>query len=530
MRSSNPRSTLSRLAAGVFLAAAAVSAPAAVPAAPSGEELWYLLELDGRPAGWAVERWWREAGTVVTEAELSLRVTRGAAALEVSLAGRFEETEDGEPLLLWTRQALGSAPVETTYRFTSVGVVARSVQSGRRRSERLAAPEGEWLTPAEARRAVASHHAAGDREYAVRSVDPLEGLEPVTERRTWLGEAAEAPAGAGRWRIETSSTPGVASIAVLDETGEVLRSSTELLGLEATLRQVDRETVVATRDGGAGAGSGAADPGPEVMVSTLVRPDRPIPDARGVREAVYEISLSEGELPDLPSEGAQRVERHGDRLRVTVRADGVGSEPPAARRPLDVDPVPGEPSDPRLVAPSLYLDHEDPEVRRLLEAAVSGPEDGDPVVGSAPDAAGGPGALARALTAFVHGYVAEKGLDTGFATASEVARSRRGDCTEHAVLLAALLRAAGIPSRAVTGLVYLDRFAGADDVFGYHMWVQAYVDGRWLELDPTLPWGFDATHLALGVSDLSGPEGGAAFDRMLPLVGKLRIEVVELQR
>ena len=39
----------------------------------------------------------------------------------------------------------------------------------------------------------------------------------------------------------------------------------------------------------------------------------------------------------------------------------------------------------------------------------------------------------------------EKDLSVGFATAADVARTAQGDCTEHAVLLAALLRASDIP-------------------------------------------------------------------------------------
>lgn len=518
--------------ASAALAAALLAGPSAsagVPAGAEAGELWFVLELDGRPAGWAVERWWSGDGTVVTESELTVRVARGEAGLEVELAGRFEETDAGDPLLLWTRQALGSAPIETTYRFTPAGVVAESVQSGRRRSERLAAPEGEWLTPAQARRVAAAHHAAGAREYTVRSLQPLEGLEPVTVRRTRV-DPGEGPATV-RWREESSTAPGVVATVELDGEGEVVRSTTELLGLEATLRRVDRETALAGRSGAGLDGSSAPGPGPEVLVATLVRPDRPIPHSRQVREAVYDLSLADGTLPDLPSEGAQRVERRGDGLRVTVRRQPPPGAVAARPRPADADPLPrgsGDPGpapdgDPGLVAASLYLDHEDPEVRRLLAAAF--PEDAD-----ATPRTSGAGALAQALTVFVHGYVEEKGLDTGFATASEVARSRRGDCTEHAVLLAALLRAAGIPSRAVTGLVYLDDFAGAEEVFGYHMWVQAHVEGRWLDLDPTLPWGFDATHVALAVSDLAGPGGGTALERMLPLVGKLRIEVVEIRR
>ena len=41
-----------------------------------------------------------------------------------------------------------------------------------------------------------------------------------------------------------------------------------------------------------------------------------------------------------------------------------------------------------------------------------------------------------------------------FSSASEVAVARRGDCTEYAVLLAAVCRARQIPCRLVLGLVY----------------------------------------------------------------------------
>ena len=62
----------------------------------------------------------------------------------------------------------------------------------------------------------------------------------------------------------------------------------------------------------------------------------------------------------------------------------------------------------------------------------------------------------------------KKNLSVGLATAKEVARTLAGDCTEHAVLAAALGRAAGIPTKVATGLVY---FQG---MLGYHMWTEFY--------------------------------------------------------
>ncbi|UPG93073.1 transglutaminase-like domain-containing protein [Luteibacter aegosomatissinici] len=79
-------------------------------------------------------------------------------------------------------------------------------------------------------------------------------------------------------------------------------------------------------------------------------------------------------------------------------------------------------------------------------------------------------------------------------------RSRRGDCTEHAVLLAALARSLGIPTRVVTGLVYNDRFGGVDHVFVPHAWVQAWLDGYWVSFD-SAQGVYDTTHIALAAGD-----------------------------
>ena len=74
-------------------------------------------------------------------------------------------------------------------------------------------------------------------------------------------------------------------------------------------------------------------------------------------------------------------------------------------------------------------------------------------------------------------------------------KNKEGDCTEHSILLAALLRAAGIPSRIVVGLMYTEV---PEKAFAYHMWVQAYV-GKWINLDSSFPPSdnFSPVHISL---------------------------------
>jgi transglutaminase-like putative cysteine protease len=140
-------------------------------------------------------------------------------------------------------------------------------------------------------------------------------------------------------------------------------------------------------------------------------------------------------------------------------------------------------------------------------------------------------AAAERVRRFVHKYIKAKDMSVGFATASEVCRTRTGDCTEHAVLLAALLRAKGVPARVVSGLIYIDEFAGKKNVFGYHMWSQALVDGQWVNLDATLGEGtpYDAAHITLSVSSLNEGEVQNFLVATAPLIGKLNIEVVKVE-
>ncbi|HEX8125654.1 MAG TPA: transglutaminase-like domain-containing protein [Allosphingosinicella sp.] len=89
----------------------------------------------------------------------------------------------------------------------------------------------------------------------------------------------------------------------------------------------------------------------------------------------------------------------------------------------------------------------------------------------------------------------------GHFSALETLDRKAGDCTEAAVLLAALGRSAGIPTRVASGLVYSrERYHGVSNAFMPHSWTLAYVDGRWRSFDLALD-SFDSTHIALTVGD-----------------------------
>jgi hypothetical protein len=90
-----------------------------------------------------------------------------------------------------------------------------------------------------------------------------------------------------------------------------------------------------------------------------------------------------------------------------------------------------------------------------------------------------------------------------------------GDCNEHAVLFAAVARAAGIPARMIAGAVYID---GA---FLYHAWCEIWL-GRWVSIDPALhQFPADATHIKFVVG---GPDAQLA---MIGIIGRLGLDVLD---
>jgi transglutaminase-like putative cysteine protease len=77
-------------------------------------------------------------------------------------------------------------------------------------------------------------------------------------------------------------------------------------------------------------------------------------------------------------------------------------------------------------------------------------------------------------------------FDTGFTSALEVLNAGKGDCTEHAVLTAALCRACGIPARVTFGYNLSFR-PGENPLYAGHMWNEVFIGGKWIPIDSTSP-------------------------------------------
>lgn len=111
----------------------------------------------------------------------------------------------------------------------------------------------------------------------------------------------------------------------------------------------------------------------------------------------------------------------------------------------------------------------------------------------------------------------EKRPTLSIPSAVEVLEMKVGDCNEHSVLAAALLRAAGVPTRMAVGVFYFE------DRFYYHSWIEAYW-GKWLAFDPVLGQSpADATHIRFMTGGLSRQV------EMVRVIGRLEVEILEVK-
>jgi tetratricopeptide (TPR) repeat protein len=90
-----------------------------------------------------------------------------------------------------------------------------------------------------------------------------------------------------------------------------------------------------------------------------------------------------------------------------------------------------------------------------------------------------PSRVAGLIMNYVSALLPDKRHTFSMADAPAALERGAGDCTEHAVLFASLMRAHGIPTRLVAGL-YLTR----GGLWGYHLWNEYWDGSRWHSIDP----------------------------------------------
>jgi hypothetical protein len=317
-------------------------------------------------------------------------------------------------------------------------------------------------------------------------------------------------------RIETTTTlPGAAGIE------GIVWTDSDGLPLKSVVRALDQIAYRTTREI---ALAGADAKGLDLGDRSLVHLARPIPNAHRTKQIRYRAKIDDADpAGQFVSDLSQRVTSIDPHTaEIVVRAVRPDDPPQNPARPEADGRTTGDRSGPDARdsgsaaptdddrQPNSFIQSDDPQIVAMARKAAGNEKD--------------PWRTAAALERYVHDKVAVKNYSQTFATAADVAKSLEGDCTEHAVLLAALLRARGLPARVAIGLVYVP----SAQAFAFHMWTEVFIRDRWIGLDGTLGLGgIGAGHLKLATSSLKEATAFASFLPVAQVMGKLRLEVLE---
>lgn len=437
----------------------------------SSDVEWFAVMLNGAKTGhMRAERRVRD-GEVVTEQLMSLNLDRMGVSLNVETMERHRETASGEPLGFETVQKTSGMSMTAKGRIDEQGrLIVTSGTPGSEQTRTLEWPEDALLAEG-LRLASLDQPLTRGAEFTLKAYVPS-ALQAFAMDHEVVGEEAvdlfgrELTLTRVEQRMTLGSLDTTTSIWIDDEL-HLQRMTMDLMGMRLDMKACPEQCALSENEP------------TEFFVNTLARAPAPLTDDMRQQGITYRLSPRvAGTSLHFPvsSEQAGESVDGGWTLQVTQRPAGVQGLP--------------------------YTD-DDPVALAALEASDWIQSDAPDIQALAKQAAGDAGTAAEAMTkleAFVAGYVNEKSLSVGYASALEVLQTRAGDCTEHALLLAALGRALGVPTRVATGIAYVDTWIGMQDTFVPHAWAQAYIDGQWISYDAALG-GFGAGHIALGYGD-----------------------------
>jgi hypothetical protein len=477
------------------------------PPLPKGvpqETIWEAYYLQGAKIGYGstlvskIDR----AGQpfVQTESDNHLKLERYGQPVEQQVKLSTLETHDGQVLEFRTEVSFGPTPVVFSGHAEDDTMIVQTSTQGKIQQSTIA-----WASDVRgfrgAEQSLAAKPLVPGEKRSLRMLVPLVNQVAEVELAAADYETTRLlDQDARLLRIETSARLPDGNVMA-----ETLWSDERGAVLKRRIAGIDQESY-RTTEAIAKADAPASQPKLDVGIATTVPIDPPLTQAHQSQEIRYRVELSTGDpMTTFATGTTQSLKSLSPHVaELTVRSMRPG-QAPAATGAATPQPV-----GPEYLQANSVLQIDDARIKAM--AAEARGDKSNPVK------------VAIALERYVHDTLSSSDLTQAFATAAEVAESRSGDCTEHAVLLAALARACGIPSRVAIGLVYVERSAG----FGYHMWTEVYLDGQWYPLDATIgQGGIGPAHIKLVDSSLEGASAYSAFLPVAKVVGQLKISVID---
>lgn len=436
---------MARLLSALFLIVLALTARA--------ETTWLGVYLQGKKIGYSRFEVKTEDGRRLTKSQTVFNGALLNADLDLSIVSHTAFGADGKPQRMEFEIASGGRINLVTAEFGPESVTASSSMDGRETRKVLPLPTDAPILDDPAVEITSGGALALARSYYTFDPNTLALVkvrtEPKgTEKVSVKGIQIDAQ------RIEIIDPRATLSYYVTSK-GDFVKA-TGPFGME----MIPESEIEARALPAAGARA-------DLAFASAIPTDKPIPQADRTKK--LKLRVKGFDLGRMPSDSHQTVKRDGDAWIVEVH--------PVAP-PVQVDVPAAAPTPAEFLAADLRIPADSKRFKELARELVGNEK-------SRVQAA-------EKVRQFVFESIrANAGIGV-MRDADDILTTKEGVCRDHAVLMATLLRAAEIPTKLASGIVY------ADGKFFYHAWVEVWDGANWVGFDSTRPLDrLSATHIKI---------------------------------
>lgn len=419
-------------------------------------EQCYLIKSQGIDIGFICETQEQTCADVVTTQHIEQRFKRQEENIEIIQDQVFVEDLSGKPLSFSFKSDRPGENIVITGEidWTNREIIIISKTNGTENRSKLPF-EGELLFPHSIEK-LYRENSSGNIEYT--TIEPSITSTVLKVKAEKIEET--------KYKLSIDIFPNTEIIEWRDKEGKLIKSSSPVMNMEQVA--VPKEEIPRVK--------GQYNVFPE----SLIKVEKNILEPESVKDVVYKVTAL-----DIPVEGifldnsTQNIFQVQDNTAyIKVKAENCKNQ----QYPYPFDTTGYE----EYLKSGPFIITNNPKIISIAEGLKTGETDAVQ--------------LANKAQKWVYDHIENKNASISFANSVETLENGCGDCTEHSVLLASILRAAGIPAKTVVGLVYTNTPRSG---FVYHMWVKAYI-GKWINLDPSMPYEvFTPLHLTMTESTLN---------------------------
>lgn len=234
-------------------------------------------------------------------------------------------------------------------------------------------------------------------------------------------------------------------------------------------------------------------PNVDIAARTALKPTPPLETPGDLTE--LKLRFTGPDLSRLPNDDHQTVAKDGTTWTVDVH-------PP--KRTPGVSISTARQMKPEWAKPGMNIPSNDPRILKVAQTIVG---DKKTVIEAA-----------DAVQAWVYAQMTPNAGIGVLRDATEVLKTKEGVCRDYAVLTAALLRGAGVPTRLASGLVTWD------GTFYYHAWCEVWDGSHWIGVDST------TTDRQLAANHVKLSDGDVETAFTFTFLDKAKVEVLGTRR